>query len=96
MARFEVTEANWVRATGLATLGAAEASLEATKRADIVMVGDWGGRRIYNEERRGNTRRSHTRDWRRLALGEEIRKRKESVRRERRKQRGLVWKNCGA
>lgn len=59
MARFEVTEANWVRAAGLATLGAAEAmSLEAAKRADIVMV-VWGGeRRIYNEE--GRTRDAHT------------------------------------
>ena len=51
MARLEVTEANWVRATGLATLGAAEAtSLEAAKRADILMVVCGGGRRIYNED----------------------------------------------
>lgn len=41
MARFEVTEANWVRAAGLATLGAAEATSLEAKRADILMVWFW-------------------------------------------------------
>jgi hypothetical protein len=36
-----------------------------------------GGRRIYSEERRGNTRRSHEEE--KVGFGEEIRRRKEKV-----------------
>ena len=61
MARFEVTEANWVRAAGLATLGAAEAmSLEAKRADDILMISVWVGEEFYNEERKQHATLTHT------------------------------------
>lgn len=60
MARFEVTEANWVRAAGLATLGAAEAmSLEAKRADDILMISVLVGRRILQRGEEA-TRDAHT------------------------------------
>ena len=96
MARFEV-EANWVRTAGLATLGAAEAmSLEAAKRADILMVGL--GEEEESTTRRGEhatlTHKKRKRYWR-VGFGGSDKEEGEKCEKGRREQRGLVWKNCG-